>query len=274
MQQTQDFNHNRTLGAVLPVVTELERHPIVAYIEDPLKYDDIDGWRRLREQTRIPLVMQGVPIPHVQMLQYGLADVYMLSGKMRDIMGFGWACSSANTPVILQEAGGGGMLGKAMSLHMAAVMPTHSAHMVCLEDQYDEPMYTEHRIPVINGSSPVPEGPGLGYKVNEAELRRMSRLTPLAIPKHLGVLSMGTDRYYGASYVSPLAITGQEEGMARGFKNEVWVDDGSAEFKQLYKEVHGIADASAGATGHLPGDTGQNSFSGGRKVVRRAGARL
>ena len=64
-----DFNHNRTLAAVLPVIAELEQHPIVAYIEDPLKYDDIDGWRKLREQTRIPLVMQGVPIPHVQMLQ-------------------------------------------------------------------------------------------------------------------------------------------------------------------------------------------------------------
>ena len=59
----------------------------------------------------------------------------MISGNMRDIMGFSWACASTNTPVILQEAGGGGMLGKAMGLHMAAVMPTHSAHMICLEDQ-------------------------------------------------------------------------------------------------------------------------------------------
>lgn len=259
---------------MLPIVAELENHPIVAYIEDPLKYDDIDGWRKLREQTRIPLVMQGVPIPHVQMLQYGLADVYMLSGRMRDIMGFGWACASANTPVILQEAGGGGMLGKAMGLHMAAVLPTHSTHMVCLEDQYDEPMYTTHRIPVVNGSSPVPEGPGLGYKVDEAELRRMSRVTPVEIPRHLGVLSIGTDCYYGVSYVSPLAITGQEEGMARGFENEVWVDDGSAEFEQLYTEVHRTAAESATATGHLPGDEGQNSFSGVRGVVRRPGARL
>ena len=55
--------------------------------------------------------------------------------QMRDIMGMGWACASTNTTVILQEAGGGGMLGKAMGLHMAAVMPTHSAHMICLEDQ-------------------------------------------------------------------------------------------------------------------------------------------
>jgi L-Ala-D/L-Glu epimerase len=47
-----DFNHNRSLAVVLPIVSELERnHPIVGYIEDPLVKNDIDGWRRLREQT-------------------------------------------------------------------------------------------------------------------------------------------------------------------------------------------------------------------------------
>ena len=60
-----DFNHSRSLAVVLPVIVGTRTAPhIVAYIEDPLKYDDIDGWRRLREQTRIPLVMQGVSIPH------------------------------------------------------------------------------------------------------------------------------------------------------------------------------------------------------------------
>ena len=35
----------------------------------------------------------------------------------------------------------------------------------------DEPMYTSGRISVVNGASPVPEGPGLGIAVDEAELR-------------------------------------------------------------------------------------------------------
>ena len=134
-----DMNHNRSLAAVLPIIKELETHPIVAFIEDPLPYDDVDGWRTLRAETKIPLIMQGVPIPPAQMLQLKLADVYMLGhdrhGSVADIMAFGWACASANTPVILQETGGGGMIGKAMSLHMAAALQSHSAHMICLEDQ-------------------------------------------------------------------------------------------------------------------------------------------
>ena len=32
----------------------------------------------------------------------------------------------------------------------------------------------------------VPEGPGLGYEVDEAELRRMSRQAPVERPPHVG----------------------------------------------------------------------------------------
>ena len=83
-------------------------------------------------------------------------------------MGFGWAAANANISVLLQEGGGGGTLGKAMALHMAAVLPTHSAHLICLDDQYDESIYKARRIPVIGGSSPVPHGPGLGCKCHNA----------------------------------------------------------------------------------------------------------
>lgn len=85
-----------------------------------------------------------------------------LSGDHDDIMGFGWAAANANIAVLLQEGGGGGTLGKAMALHIAAVLPTHSAHLICLDDQYDESIYKAQRIPVVSGSSPVPRGPGLG----------------------------------------------------------------------------------------------------------------
>ena len=167
-------------------------------------------------------------------------------------MGFGWAAANANIQVLLQEGGGGGTLGKAMALHMAAVMPTHSAHLICLDDQCtisppqhaqalpqdarffhwpgflsahasdrfpkpahhstprrflrtrgalslswlsvghafvrqilsrllaavgtadDEYIDSKNRIPVVEGASPVPRGPGLGYEVDESEIRRMS----------------------------------------------------------------------------------------------------
>ena len=231
-----DFNSNRSLAAVLPIVQELERnHPIVGYIEDPLVKNDIDGWRRLREQTRLPIIMHGTPLGNVQEIIHSVADIYMIGGSIGDTIATGFACGKANIQTILQFESG--TLGKAMALHMAAVLPTHTAHSINLDDQYEED-YTTERIPVIEGSSPVPDGPGLGYEVDEDALARIAANKPIELPKHVGVLHMpGGNRFYGRSYVSPTRVTGREEGTIRGIKSEIWEDDGSAEFTRIYERV-------------------------------------
>ena len=231
-----DFNGNRSLAAVLPIIQELERnHPIVGYIEDPLVKNDIDGWRRLREQTRLPIIMHGTPLGSVQEIIRGVADIYMIGGSIGDTVATGFACGKANIQTILQFESG--TLGKAMALHMAAVLPTHTAHSINLDDQYEED-YTTERIPVIEGSSPVPEGPGLGYEVDEDALARIAANKPMEPPKHVGALHMsGGNTFYGRSYVSPTSVTGREEGTIRGFRSEIWEDDGSAEFTRIYERV-------------------------------------
>ena len=66
---------------------------------------------------------------------------------------------SATLQVILQHESG--TLGKAMAMHMAAVLPTHTAHSINLDDQYEEDVTTQ-LIPIVDGSSPVPDGIGCG----------------------------------------------------------------------------------------------------------------
>ena len=231
-----DFNANRSLAAVLPIIQELERnHPIVGYIEDPLVKNDIDSWRRLREQTRLPIIMHGTPLGSVQEIIHSVADIYMIGGSIGDTIATGFACGKANIQTILQFESG--TLGKAMALHIAAVLPTHTAHSINLDDQYEED-YTTERIPVIEGSSPVPEGPGLGYEVDEDALARIAANKPTEPPKHVGVLHMpGGNTFYGTSYVSPTRVTGREEGTIRGIKSEIWEDDGSVEFTRIYERV-------------------------------------
>ena len=58
-----------------------------------------------------------------------------------------FAAADMNVQVLLQEGGGGGTLGKAMSLHLASVLPTHSAHIIALDDQYDEDIYQANQAP-------------------------------------------------------------------------------------------------------------------------------
>lgn len=231
-----DFNATRSIAAVLPIISELEKnHPIVGYIEDPLLKNDLDGWRRLRRQTNIPIIMHGTPLGGIQEIIHGLADIYMIGGTMADIMATGFAFGKANVQTILQFEGG--TLGKAMALHMAAVLPTHTAHSINLDDQYEEDITTE-RIPVMDGCSPIPEGPGLGYEVDEDALARAAENKPIEMPKHVGILHMPSGHtYYGPSYVSPSALTGREEGTIRGCKSELWEDDGSIEFQRIYDLV-------------------------------------
>ena len=231
-----DFNHNRSLGSALPIIVELERHhPIVGYIEDPLDKKDLDGWQRLRQQTDLPLIMHGTPLGGVQELIYGLADMYMIGGSLEDTMAAGWACGKANIQVLLQFEGG--TLGKAMAMHMASVLPTHTAHSINLNDQYAED-YTTATIPVIDGASPVPDGPGLGFAVDEDALARLAAQAIVERPTHVGVLHMpGGQTYYGPSYIAPTRITGHQEGVDRGFRSEIWEDDGSAEFATIHDRV-------------------------------------
>lgn len=231
-----DFNANRTLAAILPLIRELEQnHPIVGYIEDPLVKNDLDGWRRLREQTRIPIIMHGTPLGGIQEIIYGLSDIYMIGGTIGDTLATGFAFGKANIQVILQFEGG--TLGKAMAMHMAAVLPTHTAHSINLDDQYEEDITTE-RIPVIEGYSPVPEGPGLGFEVDEGALARVAANTPWEPPKHINILHLpGGHRIYSLSGPNVTPWTGREEGALRGIRLEYWDDDGSSEFERTYERL-------------------------------------
>ena len=121
-----------------------------------------------------------------------------------------------------------------MAMHMASVLPTHTAHSINLDDQYAED-YTTTTIPVVDGASSVPNGPGLGFEVDEDALAGLAAQTIVEKPPHVGILHMpGGHTYYGPSYISPTRITGHQEGVDRGFRSEIWEDDGSSEFAKIH----------------------------------------
>lgn len=231
-----DFNSNRTLAAVLPIIRELEKSRVVGYIEDPIVRSDIDGWRRLREKTRIPIIMHVPQLGGIQEVIHGLADAYMVGeGGIGNTLARGFAYGAANIQTIIQLTGG--TLTKALALHTAAVLPTATGHSINLDDQYEEDI-TKERIPVIEGYSPVPEGPGLGIEVDEEALARMAANKPTIIPKHVGILHLpGGHKIYTPSIPSVSQLTGREEGTIRGLKLELWEDDGSPEFARIYERV-------------------------------------
>ena len=98
-----DFNANRTLAAALPLIRALEQFPVVGYIEDPLESSDLDGWRRLRAQTRLPIIMHKAPLGNLQEVVLGAADVYMLGGSIGEALTRGFACAQANVQTLVHH---------------------------------------------------------------------------------------------------------------------------------------------------------------------------
>jgi hypothetical protein len=147
----------------------------------------------------------------------------------------GFAYAKANVQALLQQSGNA--LMKALTLHQAAVLPTATAHIITLDDQYDEDI-TAQKIPVIEGFSPVPEGPGLGVEVDEGALARAAARRHLEQIPVIGVLRLpGGRRAYSLGDPKVERLTGYEEGTLRGIRYERWEDDGSAKYERLYERL-------------------------------------
>ena len=227
-----DFNHNRSPADVSRIIEHLEKSPVVGVIEDPLVWRDVDGWRRLREKTSIPLLMHVPQLGGGPEIVLGCADLYML-GEHGIGMSLkrGFVCAEANVSTVIQLTGG--TLSKAMALHLGAVIPNVS-HSVNLDDQYGEDV-TGGRIEVEDGSSPVPEGPGLGVEVDEEELVRIAGNPKTVLPRYIGKTYLpGGNIYYTIGYPSVSRLTGFREGNIRGIRLEIWEEDGSTPWQETY----------------------------------------
>lgn len=72
-----DFNHNRTLASVVPLLKQLqENHPIVGWIEDPIISADLEGWASIKRDFKIPIIMQSPPLGPVRMLMKQIAGAF------------------------------------------------------------------------------------------------------------------------------------------------------------------------------------------------------
>ena len=230
-----DFNHNRTSTAVMRLVQELEKSWVIGFLEDPLNWRDVEGWRRLREMTHIPLLMHVPQLGGGPEIMHGCADLYMIGEPGIALsLARGFACAEANVSTVIQLTGG--TLCKAMALHLGAVVPNVS-HSINLDDQCEEDV-TGGRIEIAEGSSPVPEDPGLGVEVDEAELARIAQNPPTEIPRHIGALHLpGGHTWYTPGFPNVDRLTGFPEGNIRGIRLEVLDDDGSEEFARRYERL-------------------------------------
>lgn len=150
------------------------------YLEDPVY--GLNGMRRVREMVRIPLATNTVVVNFEQLsanvLRTGV-DVILLDttfwGGIRQCVKAAGVCETFQLGVAVHSSGELG-IQLATMLHLGAVLPNLTfaadAHYHHLRDD----IIAGGRMPYKNGAIRVPEGPGLGVRLDRDKLARYSEL--------------------------------------------------------------------------------------------------
>ena len=244
-----DFNGSLiNVEKALPILRELEKIPVVKGVEEPIFAYDIEGWRRLHQEIRIPFYLHGVGVlsepasrqpsgPWTGLRQGDFDGALCSHENIRSALAAGWVFAAANTPILLQYVGTG--ITTAFACHLGAVMPTATLPGVTASHAYeDDLIVTGHQ--VQRGFVKVPENPGLGIELDEEAIERYTQTSALELPRHLSVVTLpGNIKHYyrNLQQAESLMKQGVDESYASGIRLDEWEDNGSSEFDQLWKQL-------------------------------------
>lgn len=168
-----DFNANADYYTMRPILAELEKLPVSGRFEDVVRATDEDGYRMLREQCRLPVIVHHGP---AEFMVRGLVDGYMAGhAPIGTALKMGAVAEMADTPIMYQNAGG--TINQAFLAHEVAVVRMATIDHVDLCHLWQEDVTTAS-MPVLGGSVRVPDGPGLGVELDRDRLEGCTVETP------------------------------------------------------------------------------------------------
>ncbi len=172
-------------------------------------------------------------------LKEDVCDGFVIGGGATAVMSQGRVAAAADKPFFLQLVG----TGITFALHLGAVLsharwPSVNCHQ----------LFTHHmiqpKISVKNGSSAVPEGPGLGVELDGDALEkfRLDSMPEKTYPTSNLLLAVrwgsGATIYYGhANQYKQDFQAGRLPIFSKGVRVERMMDDGSREWRELYERA-------------------------------------
>jgi glucarate dehydratase len=150
------------------------------YLEDPVF--GLNGMRRTREKLRIPLATNTVVVGFEQLAANVLntaVDVILLDttfwGGIRQCVKAAGVCETFQLGVAVHSSGELG-IQLATMLHLGAVIPNLSFAADAHYHHLDDDIIEGGKFKYEGGSIKVPEGPGLGVKLNREKVQQYSEL--------------------------------------------------------------------------------------------------
>ena len=246
-----EYDFNGALICVekaLPLLRALEKFPVVKGVEEPIFAHDIEGWRRLHRQIRIPFYLHGVKVlcegasrqpsgPWTGLRAGDFEGALCSHERVRDALAAGWTFAAANSPILLQYVGTG--ITAAFACQLGAVMPTATLPGVTGSHLYEDDLITAPHT-VQRGFMKVPEGPGLGVELDEEAVEGYRNTPEVEWPRHISILSLPGDvkHYYrDLQQAERLMKQGVDESFAPGVRLDEWEEDGSEDFEQMWKRL-------------------------------------
>jgi len=224
----------------VPVLKRLEAFDTVAMFESPIPQHDVEGNRQIRKIIARPIAMHFGSPPFFTAVREEVCDGFVIGGGVASVLRQGTLASEANMPFWLQMVGTG--LTSTLAFHLGAVLPGARWPAITCVNLYQHNLLKEP-VKVVGGFVRVPEAPGLGVEVDEEALTRFKMAPPFKKPDSRHILKVIWEGGRVMYYANMLPQCWQDFQMGnqpvdeRGVRMEVWKDDGSKEWADLYARV-------------------------------------
>ncbi|MBM80264.1 MAG: hypothetical protein CMJ78_06675 [Planctomycetaceae bacterium] len=225
------------------LLERISKSPLAGAFEDPMNTKDLDEYALLRKHCRLPILLHHSPLQFTFDVLRQAADGYILGHqKIGVAMRRAGLMEATNAPFMLQNVGG--LITRTMTTQMQSAFPTAHLHTHSDAETWKEDVVNE-TIDPVNGLVRVPNAPGLGITLNREKLEKLKALKLPEQPKWIirSQFANGAKMYNIAdpkqnifmvrpdvrklipmSYASPISSTW-------------WDDDGSPEYKQIFKRI-------------------------------------
>ncbi len=225
------------VGNATPVLQKLDSYERVSIYEGPILQHDVEGLRELRRKVANPIALH-FGIPHFPTaVRESVCDGFVIGGGVATVLRQGTLAAEFEKPFWLQLVGVG--LVTALSAHLGAVLPfAQWPTITCLNNYSDDLL--KQPLTLRGGYLQVPDGPGLGVEVNEDALGKYRMEPPYKLPEPRHILSVhwpgGRVVHFAnmRDHCWPHFMKGNDPAQEPGVRIEIWNDDGSPEWNDLY----------------------------------------
>ena len=228
-------------GNAIPIIKKLERYENVAMFETPIPQEDILGNRQIRQAVNRPVAMHFGSPPFVTAVREEVCDGFVIGGGKSMTMRQGQCAAEVSMPFWLQIVGNG--LTTTWDAHLGSVLTYARWPAISCINMYSHHLLTEP-VQVINGHQRVPDKPGLGVEVDEAAVEQY-RVPQEVLDEHARQGQLYTHPkprlintiVYPEGTCIHMDYPNVPGTYVEGVRTEIWEDDGSQEWRNLYERV-------------------------------------